>query len=78
MIDEYEDGIAKDCGQVTQLTRKVNQLRLVSAIVNPVVNRASIHKDNHDDSDDRCRNLQVLRILNITKAEPNTQSAEHQ
>lgn len=78
MIDENEDGIAKDSGQVTQLTRKVNQLRPVSAIVNPVVNRAAIHEDNHDDSDNRCRNLQVLRILNITKAEPNTQRAEHQ
>ena len=72
VIDEYEDGITEDSGQVSQLIWEVNQLSPVGAIVYPVVDCAAIHKDNHDDSYDRCRNLQVFRILNITEAEPNT------
>lgn len=60
-----------------QLLGQVYGLCFVLAVISPVVDRASVHADYHNDADDSHRNLEYFAVLDIAKRKPNTQRTEN-
>ena len=79
MVDEYEHSVTEDCCKGVLLLLPIpNWLRLLNSVCAEVVNSANIHEAENDNTRPGGENLQILRVLDVTKAETNAEGSKDQ
>ena len=78
MIDEDEHSVSEDCCERDLLFLPVPNGCRLHTVLAEVDERSNVHEAQYDYSRDGGEDLQVFRILNVTKAEGNAEGSKDQ